>query len=294
MLNVARINLKKGGRQIINDVSFRVDDGEIFGILGANGAGKSSLAFALMGSPGYQPDRGSISFDGVDITHMPMDQRARLGITLAWQEPARFEGISVPDFVLLGCSGTGEVPDRGEDETVAGGKGERRATAADSVLADRCLQLLRLTPSEYNHRLVDKTLSGGERKKVELASVLAMRPKLAILDEPDSGIDMISREAVISMIYEIRDHGGSVILITHEEEVVRIADRAALMCSGLTFKTGGTQEIVDYYRGRCAPCSSKSYPSPGDAVADEPRSSPAAAGPTGSDDADAENFHGVS
>lgn len=247
MLIVDGINLKKGGRQIINDVSFRVDDGEIFGILGANGAGKSSLAFALMGSPDYQPDRGVINFDGVDITSMPMDERARLGITLAWQEPARFEGILVPDFVLLGS---------GISRNAA-----RDAGGHDTRLADKCLAQLRLTPSEYSHRMVDRTLSGGERKKVELASVLAMRPRLAILDEPDSGIDMISQDAVISMIYEIRDYGGSVILITHEEEVVKIADRAALMCSGLAFKTGGTQEIVDYYRGRCAPCTSKSYPS---------------------------------
>ncbi|MBI5870019.1 MAG: ATP-binding cassette domain-containing protein [Actinobacteria bacterium] len=257
MLIVDNINLKKGGRQIINDVSFQVADGEIFGILGANGAGKSSLAFALMGSPDYQPDRGSISFDGVDITHMPMDERARMGITLAWQEPARFEGIPVPDFVLLGSGG--------QRDSANGGGGQRDSAKGgggpDSALAGRCLEQLRLTPSEYNHRFVDRTLSGGERKKVELASVLAMKPRLAILDEPDSGIDMVSQEAVISMIYEIRDNGGSVILITHEEEVVKIADRAALMCSGLAFKTGATQEIVDYYRGRCAPCISKEYPS---------------------------------
>ncbi|MHB1391160.1 MAG: ATP-binding cassette domain-containing protein [Thermoleophilia bacterium] len=262
MLRVEGINLKKDGRQIINDVSFLVDDGEIFGILGANGAGKSSLAFALMGSPGYQPDRGSISFDGIDITRMPMDARARLGITLAWQEPARFEGIPVPDFVLLG---SGDSPDAGE-----GG----------ATLADTCMEQLRLTPSEYRHRMVDRTLSGGERKKVELASVLAMRPRLAILDEPDSGIDMISQDAVISMINQIRDYGGAVILITHEEEVVRIADRAALMCSGMAFKTGGTQAIVDYYRGRCAPCAGKSYPSPEEAVAAETGIPPGKAGET--------------
>jgi Fe-S cluster assembly ATP-binding protein len=272
MLIVDGINLKKGGKQIINDVSFHVDDGEIFGILGANGAGKSSLAFTIMGSPDYQPDRGVISFDGVDITRMPMDERARLGITLAWQEPARFEGIPVPDFVLLG-SGTSrnDANDTGGHSATtpvvgapdAGGPNAavRDAGGHDAGLADKCLEQLRLTPSEYSHRMVDRTLSGGERKKVELASVLAMRPRLAILDEPDSGIDMISQDAVISMIYEIRDYGGSVILITHEEEVVKIADRAALMCSGLAFKTGGTQEIVDYYRGRCAPCISKSYPS---------------------------------
>ena len=238
MLQVRNINLKKGGRQIINNVSFDVGEREIFGILGANGAGKSSLAYALMGCPEYLPDHGAISFDGVDITHKSIDERARLGITLAWQEPARFEGLSVPDFVLLG-SGSGQP-------------------------ADRYLDNLRLSPEEYRGRAVDRTLSGGERKKVELASVLAMHPKLAILDEPDSGIDMISQEAVVRMICEIRDGGGSVILITHEEEVVKVADRAALMCSGLAFRVGEPAEVVAYYRERCRPCATKSYPSSAD------------------------------
>ena len=242
MLTVRNINLKKGDRQIISDVSFEVGDGEVFGILGANGAGKSSLAYALMGCPEYRPDHGTITFDGLDITGKSMDERARLGITLAWQEPARFEGLGVADFVLLGCGRQGRN-------------------------ADRYLEVMRLPPEEYRRRKVDRTLSGGERKKIELASVLAMRPRLAILDEPDSGIDMISQEAVIYMIDTIRGYGGSVILITHEEEVIRVADRAALMCSGLAFKVGEPQEVVDYYRRICRPCPSKVYPSSEDIAA---------------------------
>jgi len=120
---------------------------------------------------------------------------------------------------------------------------------------------MRLTVSEYRTRQVDKTLSGGERKKIELASVMAMKPKLAILDEPDSGIDMLSQEAVIAMIREIKNYGGSVILVTHDEEVVKIADRAALMCSGITFKVGKPQEIIQYYKENCKPCPTKHYPS---------------------------------
>lgn len=240
MLTVNEINLKKDGKQIISDVSFEVRDGEIFGILGANGAGKSSLAFALMGSPEYQPDQGSVIFNGVDISEMKMDERARLGITLAWQEPARFEGLSIPDYILLGSHSGGMAK------------------------VDALLERMQLAPVEYRRRNVDKTLSGGERKKVELASVLAMRPRLAILDEPDSGIDMLSQPAVIDMMYEIRDYGGSIILITHEEEVVRVADRAALMCSGTAFKVDKPPAVVEYYRHRCLPCPEKSYPSPED------------------------------
>ena len=242
MLKVRNINLRKDDHQIISDVSFEVDDGEVFGILGANGAGKSSLAYALMGCPEYQPDHGTIIFDDLDITGKSMDERARLGITLAWQEPARFEGLNVADFVMLGCGGH----DRN---------------------ADSYLDLMRLPPEEYRQRKVDRTLSGGERKKIELASVLAMKPRLAILDEPDSGIDMISQDAIINMIDTIRGYGGSIILITHEEEVIRTADRAALMCSGLAFKVGEPQEVVDYYRCICRPCPSKIYPSGEDIAA---------------------------
>ena len=237
MLKIEGLNLKRGGKLIINNVSFEVIDGEIFGILGANGAGKSSLAYTLMGSAGYQPDSGKIIFNGIDITQKSMDERARLGITLAWQEPARFEGLSILDYILLGSVQKGHT------------------------LAEEYLEQMRLTPSEYRSRQADKTLSGGERKKVELASVLAMKPKLAILDEPDSGIDMLSQEAVIHLIREIKGYGGSVILITHDEEVIKIADRAALMCSGLAFKIGSPAEIIDYYKEHCKPCPTKSYPS---------------------------------
>jgi Fe-S cluster assembly ATP-binding protein len=240
MLKVENLNLKRGDKQIIKDVSFDVPDGEIFGVLGTNGAGKSSMAYILMGSSGYKPDSGKITFNGVDITNKTMDERARLGITLAWQEPARFEGISILDFITLGSSKKGHIA------------------------AEQYLEQMRLTTSEYRLRQVDKTLSGGERKKIELASVLAMKPKLAILDEPDSGIDMLSQEAVMNLIREIKNYGGSVILITHDEEVVKIADRSALMCSGLAFKVGKPSEIVNYYKEHCKPCPTKVYPAKGD------------------------------
>jgi len=240
MIKIENLNLTRGDKKIISDVSFEVADSEIFGILGTNGAGKSSLAFALIGSSDYRPDSGKIIFNGTDITNMHIDERARLGITLAWQEPARFEGLSVLDYVLLGSEKKGHT------------------------IAEKYIEQMRLTPSEYRSRQVDKTLSGGERKKVELAGILAMRPKLAIFDEPDSGIDMLSQDAVMNMMKEIKGYGGSVILITHDEEVVKIADRSALMCSGLTFKVGEPAEIIEYYKEHCKPCPTKHYPGPGD------------------------------
>lgn len=193
-----------------------------------------------MGNSGYAPDSGTVLFNDIDITRKSIDERARLGITLAWQEPARFEGISIFDYILLGGP-------------------EKKHSVADQYM-----ERMRLMPTEYHNRNVDKTLSGGERKKIELACVMAMKPKLAILDEPDSGIDMLSQEAVLNMIREIKGYGGSVILITHDEEVVKIVDRAALMCSGLAFKVGNPAEITQYYKEHCKPCPTKKYPSPED------------------------------
>jgi Fe-S cluster assembly ATP-binding protein len=161
LLRVENLSLNRNGKQILNDVDLAVYPGQVHALLGLNGSGKSSLAYALMGCTGYQPDVGRILFDGQDITHMPIHQRAQLGLTLAWQEPARFEGLPVGKYISLGM----EELDR------------------DWALA--ALEAVALPPRTYAVRPVNDTLSGGERKRVELAAVYAMRPRLAILDEPD-------------------------------------------------------------------------------------------------------------
>lgn len=162
LLRIENLSLRRDGRDILRQVSLRLQPGTVHGLLGPNGSGKSSLAYTLMGCHGYSPDAGQIYFAGQDITDMPIDERARLGMTLAWQEPARFEGLTVRDYLMLGMA----QPNR------------ERLEAALAAVA--------LRPDRYLRRAVDRTLSGGERKRIELASVYAMRPRLAILDEPDS------------------------------------------------------------------------------------------------------------
>ena len=102
LLRVENLSLNRNGKQILNDVNLAIYSGQVHALLGLNGSGKSSLAYALMGCTGYQPDEGRILFDGQDITHMPIHQRAKLGLTLAWQEPARFEGLPVGKYISLG------------------------------------------------------------------------------------------------------------------------------------------------------------------------------------------------
>jgi len=230
MLKVENLNIKKGNRIILREIDFKVNSGEIYGILGPNGAGKSSLAYAIMGCNGYKLYKGKIIFDGREINDLPIWKRAKLGITLAWQQEANFEGITVEDYLLLGMN------------------------KADRVEVKEALQNVLLDPKEYMARKVDKTLSGGERKRIELAAIFTMRPRLAILDEPDSGIDILALDRIIGFIRDLRDRGTTVILITHRADVAKIAERAALIGEGYLVKEGSSQEVVEFFENKCLVC----------------------------------------
>jgi Fe-S cluster assembly ATP-binding protein len=229
ILQVEELTLRRTGHTILNGVNLTVYPGQIHTLLGLNGSGKSSLAYTLMGCDGYVPDAGRVLFDGRDLAGLSITERARLGITLAWQEPARFEGIPVGKYVGLGLP----QPDR------------EKVTAA--------LEAVSLPAKVYGYRAADRTLSGGERKRVELAAVYAMHPRLAILDEPDSGIDVFSLSDVQRLIQSLAAEGSAVLLITHREELAEIANAASLMCLGTIIFTGDPLEARRYYRGRCYP-----------------------------------------
>ncbi|HEX6230480.1 MAG TPA: ABC transporter ATP-binding protein [Actinomycetota bacterium] len=227
LLLVEDLSLTRDGRRILSGVELEVAPGEVHCLLGPNGSGKSSLAYAIVGCPDYVPDGGSIRFAGHDLSPMSMAQRARLGLTLAWQEPARFEGLTVRDYVGLGSAGE------------------------DLERIIDCLGSVALAPHVYLSRPVDRTLSGGERKRIELAAVFAMRPTLAILDEPDSGIDVLSLDEVAGVVRRMAQAGSAVLLITHRDEMVAVADSASLMCQGSVVLTGEPEEVRAYFVGRC-------------------------------------------
>jgi len=240
ILKLERISLNLEGRQILKDLSLSIEANTIHSILGSNAAGKSSLAYVLMGCGGYIPQSGKIYFMGEDISHLPLYKRAKMGLTLAWQEPARFEGLTVQDYIAAGMKNKNDK------------------------LVEEALQYVLLEPKDYLNRRVDKTLSGGERKRIELASVFAMGPKLAILDEPDSGIDILALDNIVNMIRELKRQGTTVILITHREEVSEIADKTSLMCSGFIVKQGNPEEVGKYFKEKCVPCPTKTFPAYGD------------------------------
>jgi Fe-S cluster assembly ATP-binding protein len=227
LLQLAGLRLELQGRTVLDGVDLELRRGEIHALLGANGSGKSSLAFAVMGCEEYRA-AGEIWFGGLRIEALPMHERARRGITLAWQEPARFEGLSIGDYLRVG-RGAVDVHD--------------------------CLSRVGLDPLDYASRPADKTLSGGERKRVELAAVLAMGPTLALLDEPTAGIDLLSLDMLIDVIEALQDAGSTVLLITHQSEVAAHADRASQMCSGRIVSRGSVSEVLARYRRQaCRSC----------------------------------------
>jgi len=232
MLQLVDIELVLGGRKILHDVDLELDEGEVHSILGMNGTGKSTLASVIMGLSGYAPTAGRVLFYEEDITALSVSERAQRGITLAWQEPARFEGLTVAEYLETG-----------------------RQVARNSPLTPQeCLRKVGLHPQRYLNRAADTTLSGGERRRIELAAVLAMSPKLAILDEPDSGIDPPSIDNIVDVIRTLSRRGTAVLLITHHGEVAAVADRASALCGGTILKTGDPLTITRFFRNHCQEC----------------------------------------
>jgi Fe-S cluster assembly ATP-binding protein len=229
LLELRDLTFTAGTRKILDGFSLSVEAGEIHALLGTNGTGKSTVAYLIMGCEGYKPGGGNILFDGRVINDLTISDRARLGITMAWQEPARFEGITVGNYLSLGRK---------------------------DVDPDEALEIVGLHPALYLNRMVDKCLSGGERKRIELASIFALQPRLAILDEPDSGIDMLSTGDIVHVLQAFREKGSSVLLITHREEIVRIADRASQICGGRIICTGNPLKVAEFYKSRqCLICT---------------------------------------
>ncbi|NUU98599.1 ABC transporter ATP-binding protein [Marinitoga sp. 1154] len=237
MLELKNISFKTGSRKILEDISYKFEKGKIYAVLGNNGVGKSTLARIIMGLDGYiRKHGGLIIFNGEDITNLNITERAKRGITMAWQEPVRYEGLGVREHLTLG----------------------KRINLSDSELIE-ILNLVGLNPF-YLHRKVDKTLSGGERKRIELASLIILKPKFAIFDEPDSGIDMMSNIMIERIFKIITANGGTVLSITHREEIAEIADEAFLICSGKIKAEGDPKKVSEVYKSTCDNCAHINVP----------------------------------
>ena len=236
ILEFDKVSLELDGHRILNNLDLDFWEGHVHAVVGPNGAGKSTLAMTIMGLAGHEHHEGDIRFKGKSIKGLTVNQRARLGITLAWQEPARFEGLGVGAFIGAGKPG------------------------ASVQEIDAALELVGLSPGRYRSRRVDKTLSGGERKRIELASIIVMDPEVVLMDEPDSGVDIEAVNYIFSVIDQLREKGTTIILITHSAEVLRRSDHAFLLCHGNLMDKGPTARMLAYFGGKCIPCTHKNAP----------------------------------
>ncbi len=234
-LEIKKLSLKKDSKYLLRNISLTVPAGTVHAIIGPNGAGKSTLAYLIMGLDGYQDFNGQLIFDGLNLAKLPVYKRAQAGIALAWQEPARFEGITVEQYLEISA--------------------QNKPLDKEKILTQ-----VGLDPEQYLSRKLDKNLSGGERKRIELASLIAMQPKLVILDEPDSGIDIEARQMLFDVIKRWREQGAIMLLITHSVQFLKQADTASLLCNGEIIESGQADEVENYFLNKCLKCDHKNEP----------------------------------
>ena len=208
-------------KRIIDDLSLTIPDDRFTVITGPNGGGKSTLAKLIMGVE--VPTSGQILFDGDDITQLSITERARLGISYGFQQPPRFKGITVHDLLLL-------------------------AAGEEKLSKDRCCQYLTkvgLCANDYLDREVDTSLSGGEVKRIEIATILARSGGLKIFDEPEAGIDLWSFARLTETFEQIhREQKDTMIIISHQERIIRMADEIVVVAGGEIARRGTTEEVL--------------------------------------------------
>ena len=211
---------KTGEKEILKDISLTVPDNKFVAITGPNGGGKSTLAKLVAGIE--NPTAGQIILDGEDITKVSVTERAKRGISYAFQQPVRFKGITVKDLIGLAA-------------------GENISTAK----ACNYLSEVGLCAKDYVNREVNASLSGGELKRIEIATVLARRAKLTLFDEPEAGIDLWSFKNLIQVFEKLHEEiHGSIMIISHQERILNIADEIIVIADGRVAKSGSRQEIL--------------------------------------------------
>lgn len=221
MLELQHICFERQNKKILDDINLRIDINKFIAITGPNGSGKSTLVKIIMGIE--KPDSGKVILDGKDITNLSINERAKLGVGFAFQQPVKFKGITVYDLLKIASN-----------------------KDIDKKEACEILSQVGLCAKEYVDREVNGSLSGGELKRIEIATVFLRKSKLTIFDEPEAGIDLWSFQNLIEVFEKMRDLiKGTILIISHQERILKISDEVILMKNGKIKDIGTSKDILE-------------------------------------------------
>jgi Fe-S cluster assembly ATP-binding protein len=234
-LEVKGLHVTVEGKEILKGIDLTVASGEVHAVMGPNGSGKSTLALTVMGHPRYTVTEGSVRFDGQDLLAMPVDERARAGMFLAFQYPIAIPGVSVGSFLRTAINSRRAKPDA-----------EKKTT---DMPIPQFMKLLKEKTSllevdeAFLKRSVNDGFSGGEKKRLEMLQMHMFQPTFAVLDETDSGLDIDALQTVAQGIEALRSPGVGILLITHYERILRYVqpDRVHVLIDGRIVRTGGRE-----------------------------------------------------
>ncbi|MFN0156404.1 MAG: Fe-S cluster assembly ATPase SufC [Gaiella sp.] len=222
------------GTEIVKGVDLAVDLGEKHAIMGPNGSGKSTLAYALAGHPAYTITEGQILFDGVDLVELEADERAHHGLFLAFQYPHAIPGVTVTSFLRSAINARRKVANGGEDDPIAVKEFRTELLAAMEHLK---------VPRELAQRYLNDGFSGGEKKRIEILQMAMLKPKIAVLDETDSGLDIDALRVVAGGINELVGPGMGALVITHYQRILNYVtpDHVHVFVDGRIVASGGSE-----------------------------------------------------
>ena len=231
MLKIENLHAEIDGNEILKGLSLEVGKGEIHAIMGPNGSGKSTLSNVLMGHPRYEVTEGSGTFEGQDVLELEPDERARLGMFLAFQYPSEVPGVSVANFMRTAVNSVREK--------------ELPPMEMYKLLQEK-MRIMQMDP-RFAERYLNEGFSGGEKKRNEILQMLMLDPRLAIMDETDSGLDIDALQVVARGVNELRGPEFSAVIITHYQRILRYIepDHVHVMLDGLIVTSGGKELAED-------------------------------------------------
>ncbi len=235
MLKIENLHVEIDGNEIVKGLDLEVGKGEIHAIMGPNGSGKSTLANVLMGHPRYEVTEGSVTFEGEDVLELEPDERAKMGMFLAFQYPSEVPGVSVANFLRTAVNSVREQ--------------ELSPMEMYRLLQEK-MAVMQMDP-KFAERYLNEGFSGGEKKRNEILQMLMLDPRLAIMDETDSGLDIDALQVVARGVNELRGPEFSAVIITHYQRILRYIqpDRVHVMLDGRLVTSGG-KELADELEDR--------------------------------------------